>query len=534
MVATDKSLARTIGTWLITVLFFVSALMVVVLSAQGNNIMTRSSQLVVAATQNHLRTAAIAASGLVNWQVLDQYHTEEDTQNQEYEDIKELLIKFGEEHEVLFVYFWRDYGDGQGQFIIDNDTDPETTVGPKDLFEIEEIALEALSGSVSVTDLEAYTPGWDGLLTASAPVYDDEGNIYCIAGVDASDAVILAQKNASGDLVFLQLFVISVSIVFGVFNMALYQRKARQSEAAREKLQYFNNNLRRAFSTYLSGDVVEEIVSDPSRLHLGGIKRRMTALFTDVKDFSRIAERLPPEELVDLLNDYLSTMSDVILENKGTIDKYEGDAIVSFFGAPIELKDHAFRACVSAIIMKRLETELNKKLLQEKRTSAPLLTRIGINTGDMVVGNMGTERKMNYTIMSNAVNLAARLEGVNKQYGTWILTSEDTIQEAGDQIIARRLDKVRVVGIQKPVRLYEVLEIACRADSSLRGWVAAFHNALDLFEARKWEEAAAGFNRVLLIVPNDIPSQVFIKRCEEFMAAPPDETWEGIFTFNEK
>jgi class 3 adenylate cyclase len=532
--AVDNALARKIGTWLITVLFFVSALMVVVLSAQGNNIMTRSSQLVVGATQNHLRAAAMAASGLVDWHVLDQYHTEEDTQNQEYADIKELLIKFAEDHEVLFVYFWRDYGDGQGQFIVDNDTDPETTVGPGSLFEIEDIALEALSGKVSVTDLEAYTPGWEGLITASAPVYDDEGNIYCIAGVDASDEVILAQKNASNDLVVLQIFVITVSFLFGIFNMVLYQRKANQSEAARVKLQYFNNNLRRAFSTYLSEDVVEEIVSDPSRLHLGGIKRRMTALFTDVKDFSGIAEHLPPEELVDLLNDYLSTMSDVILENKGTIDKYEGDAIISFFGAPIELEDHAFRACVSAIIMKRLETELNKKLLQEGRTTMPLLTRIGINTGDMVVGNMGTERKMNYTIMSNAVNLAARLEGVNKQYGTWILASEDTIQEAGDQIIARRLDKVRVVGIQKPVRIYEVLEIACRADSGLREWVAIFHNALALFEAHKWKEAAFGFHRALLISPSDIPTQLFIKRCEEFMASPPDESWEGVFTLNEK
>jgi class 3 adenylate cyclase len=476
----------------------------------------------------------MAASGLVDWTELDKYHTEEDTKNQEYADIKKLLIDFAEDHDVVFVYFWRDYGGGQGQFIVDNDTDPDSTVGPWSLFEIEEVALEALSGSVSVTDLGTYTPDWEGLITASAPVYDADGNIYCIAGVDASDKVILAQSRASRDLLRLQIFVLAVSIVFGVLNMVLYQRKANQSEAARVKLQYFNNNLRRAFSTYLSEDVVEEIVSDPSRLHLGGIKRRMTALFTDVKNFSRIAELLPPEELVDLLNDYLSTMSDVILENKGTIDKYEGDAIISFFGAPVEFEDHAFRACASAITMKRLETELNKKLLQEKRTPAPLLTRIGINTGDMVVGNMGTERKMNYTIMSNAVNLAARLEGVNKQYGTWILASEDTVQEAGEQIIARRLDIIRVVGIQKPVRIYEILEIAGRAGSGLKEWVAVFHAALDLFEAREWKEAAVGFNRVLLMHPNDGPAQLFIKRCEQFMTSPPDKTWDGIFTLNEK
>jgi PAS domain-containing protein len=134
----------------------------------------------------------------------------------------------------------------------------------------------------------------------------------------------------------------------------------RNIEEAHQKLQYFNNNLRRAFSTYLSEDVVEEIVSDPTRLQLGGINRYMTALFTDVRNFARIAEALKPEQLIDLLNYYLSTMSDIILEQKGTIDKYQGDAIISFFGAPLVLEDHALRACLAAIMMKRAEKEANR------------------------------------------------------------------------------------------------------------------------------------------------------------------------------
>ncbi|MDR0300743.1 MAG: adenylate/guanylate cyclase domain-containing protein, partial [Treponema sp.] len=192
--------------------------------------------------------------------------------------------------------------------------------------------------------------------------------------------------------------------------------------------------IRTAFSTYVSDDVVKEIISDPSRLQLGGTKRHMTAIFTDVRSFSTISEQLDPESLVSLLNRYLGAMSDVILAEKGTIDKYEGDAIIAFFGAPLELKDHALHACLSAIAMRKLETELNKTIMEQKLSPMPLLTRIGINTGDMVAGNMGTANKMNYTIMGNAVNLAARLEGVNKQYGTWILASEDTVRETGGKL----------------------------------------------------------------------------------------------------
>jgi adenylate cyclase len=233
------------------------------------------------------------------------------------------------------------------------------------------------------------------------------------------------------------------------------------SYAGSEKEKQF---IRTAFSTYVSHDVVKEIISDPSRLQLGGTKRHMTAIFTDVKAFSTISEQLSPEDLVSLLNRYLSAMSDIVLAEKGTIDKYEGDAIIAFFGAPLELKDHALRACISAINMKKAEDELNQFVVKNNMSPMPLLTRIGINTGDMVAGNMGTENKMNYTIMGNAVNLAARLEGVNKQYGTWILASEDTVREAGDSLLTRKLDRVRVVGINEPVRLHEILDIVENAD----------------------------------------------------------------------
>ncbi|MCL2229845.1 MAG: CHASE2 domain-containing protein [Treponema sp.] len=293
--------------------------------------------------------------------------------------------------------------------------------------------------------------------------------------------------------------------------------------------------IRAAFSTYVSHDVVKEIISDPSRLQLGGAKRHMTAIFTDVKGFSTISEALgDPTKLVSLLNKYLSAMSDVVLEEKGTIDKYEGDAIIAFFGAPNELPDHALRACVSAITMKKIEMELNKEIMEHSLSPIPLYTRIGINTGDMVAGNMGTANKMNYTIMGNAVNLAARLEGVNKQYGTWILASEDTVRQTGDSLLYRKLDRVRVVGINEPVRLCELVDMADTASEQDKKLVKVFHEALENFEKRNWDEAAKGFHEALSIKPDDTPSIIYIDRLKQFSLTPPDDSWDGVYNLTSK
>jgi len=291
--------------------------------------------------------------------------------------------------------------------------------------------------------------------------------------------------------------------------------------------------IRRAFSTYVSGDVVKEIISDPSRLQLGGTMRHMTALFTDVEGFSTISEQLDPESIVGLLNRYLTFMSDAILEEKGTIDKYEGDAIIAFFGAPVPIDDHATRACLSAIAMKRIEAALNKKVLEDKLSPTPLLTRIGINTGDMVAGNMGTGKKMNYTIMGNAVNLAARLEGVNKKYGTWIIISDDTLRETDNRFLTRKLDRVRVVGINEPVGLHELLELEDVASTEQKKMVQVFHQALEYYESRKWNNAIAGFREAKSLEKGG-PSAIYLRRCTTFLDRPPPDTWDGVNNLTEK
>jgi adenylate cyclase len=318
-------------------------------------------------------------------------------------------------------------------------------------------------------------------------------------------------------------------IAFAMFGTVITREII--SYAGSEKEKHF---IRTAFSTYVSGDVVKEIIADPSRLHLGGTKRHMTAIFTDIRGFSTISEKLDAEALVNLLNRYLSAMSDVVLAEKGTIDKYEGDAIIAFFGAPLDLADHALRACVSAITMKKLEAELNVTIMEQKLSPSPLFTRIGINSGDMVAGNMGTENKMNYTIMGNAVNLAARLEGVNKQYGTAILASEATVRETGDHLLTRKLDRVRVVGINEPVRLYELLDTAEQSTPDQKRLVEIFHGALDHFEKRNWKQAANGFKETLAIRADDNPSKIYYERSIEFIKTPPNNTWDGVYNLTSK
>jgi len=292
--------------------------------------------------------------------------------------------------------------------------------------------------------------------------------------------------------------------------------------------------IRNAFSHYLSTDVINELIADPDKLDLGGDKKYLTAMFTDVQGFSSISEDLDPTDLVKLLNAYLTEMSNIILDLKGTIDKYEGDAIIAFFGAPVPFEDHPARACRAAVRMKKIEQHLNEHFVNNKLSPTPVFTRIGINTGEMVVGNMGTKQKMDYTIMGNSVNLASRLEGVNKQYGTWTLISEETYDKGGRDFTVRKMDRVRVVNIKEPVRLYELIDEKAATDANTLETVELFHKGLELFEARQWDAAIAEFRKAQRILTGDGPSDVFVKRCQGFQKKPPPASWDGVFNLSMK
>ena len=218
--------------------------------------------------------------------------------------------------------------------------------------------------------------------------------------------------------------------------------------------------IRQTFSKFVSKSVVDELLKDPKMLQLGGQKKILTVLFSDIRSFTSISERMTPEELVEHLNEYLQAMTDLVIEYDGTLDKYVGDEIMAFWGAPLPQDDHALRACKCAVEMMEILAGLNKKW--EDQGKPALNIGIGLNTGEMVVGNMGSSSRMDYTLMGDNVNLGARLEGTNKQYGTGIIISEFTYEHVKEDIIARELDLVRVKGKERPVKIYELIDIKQR------------------------------------------------------------------------
>ena len=295
--------------------------------------------------------------------------------------------------------------------------------------------------------------------------------------------------------------------------------------------------IKSAFSQCLSKDVVNQIMNDPSSFTLGGKNYQMTAIFTDIQKFSSFSELLTASQLGSLLNFYLTRMSDIIIEEHGTVDKYEGDAIVALVGAPVEMTDHASRACAAAIKMKKAEVVMNQEIVQIASGEKPadmeqdlydafkimvankktIFTRIGMNSGEMIAGYFGSENKKNYTMMGNNVNLASRLEGVNKQYHTnGILISAATRDLFGDEFIVRSLDRVRVVNVNTPIRLYELLETREEASAELLQYVSDWEKAFAAFEAKEYERAAEQFKALSIQNENDNVVRYYLELLQHF------------------
>ncbi len=294
--------------------------------------------------------------------------------------------------------------------------------------------------------------------------------------------------------------------------------------------------IKAAFSQCLSKDVVNQIINDPASFTLGGKKFQMTAIFTDIQKFSSFSELLTAGELGCLLNFYLTRFSEIIIAEHGTVDKYEGDAIVAMVGAPVEMTDHAERACAAAIKMKKAEIVMNEEIeriagaekpagMEEELYSAfkilvankrRIFTRIGINSGEMIAGYFGSQNKKNYTMMGNNVNLASRLEGVNKQYRTGgILISEQTKLLAGDKFVSRMLDKVRVVNVNTPIRLYELLETKEEADEALISYIQRWNEAIEALDNRHYAECLEKIKTLKKERPQDSVADYYINLLEQ-------------------
>ena len=303
------------------------------------------------------------------------------------------------------------------------------------------------------------------------------------------------------------------------------------------------NFLKDSFGTYVSPELIDQMYESGEEPSLGGEEGYHTAFFTDIQSFSAFSEKLTASELVALLNQYLTDMTDVLLENNGTLDKYIGDAIVAFYGAPIEVDDHELWACKTAIQMQENLAVLRKGWIKEGDRWPEIVhnmqNRIGISSGQMVTGNMGSESRMNYTMMGDNVNTAARLESSAKQYGIYIQIADSTYQPIKDKIVVRDLDYVKVMGKEEPVKVWELISEKGKEPEMYKKILPAYHEALKLYQNQDWSKAIEAFKASDALEDmfpgrKTNPSRIYIPRCEHFQSNPPGDDWDGVWTLTSK
>lgn len=287
-----------------------------------------------------------------------------------------------------------------------------------------------------------------------------------------------------------------------------------------------------SFKKFVPSQLVRQLVESGLEANASGQRREVTIFFSDIADFTTISESMRPSELASHLSEYFNELTNIIMEHNGTVDKYIGDAIMAFWNAPVEMKDHAKVACQATLKIFQRVNELEKKWTAEGK---PVFrTRIGLNTGDVVVGNMGSEQRLNYTVIGDPVNLASRLESLNKYYGSNILISQFTHEKCADDFEVRTIDYVLVKGKIKAVSIYELLAEKGDISTMDREYILYYEKAIAYYLKREWGKAIEIFERLLSQKPNDGPCRMFLERCREYKISPPPDSWTGEYAHEKK
>ena len=303
--------------------------------------------------------------------------------------------------------------------------------------------------------------------------------------------------------------------------VALYRVLVEEGEKRR---------VRGAFGQYVSPEVVRRLLEEPDSVKPR--KTSITVLFSDIRGFTTISEALDAQEMAELLNEYLTEMTKIIFRHRGTLDKYIGDAVMAFWGAPFAEAGHADRCCDTALLMMSRLNEMRQDWAATGKP--PLDIGVGVNTGVASVGNMGSSLRYGYTAIGDSVNLASRLEALNKEYGTHILITESTyIALQSERFLLRELDLIQVKGKLLPVTIYEVLTNASVADDG-KALVELFTRAREAYKMRDWNTAKSAYEEILTRWPEDGPSKVFLARCNEYVAQEPPVDWDGVYVLKHK
>ena len=317
-----------------------------------------------------------------------------------------------------------------------------------------------------------------------------------------------------------------LAVVLAYLGTAVYQYLAERQQKAL---------IKNVFSHYISAAVVNELVTNPEKAKLGGDRRELTIFFSDIAGFTSISEVFSnkPEGLVELLNEYLDEMTSIVLKHEGTLDKYEGDAIMAFWGAPIPQKDHALRTCLATLEMQKRLAVLRPKWKKEGKP--PLEVRCGINTGVVIVGNMGGKDRFDYTVIGDSVNLASRLEGANKQYGSNIMISDFTYQHVKDKVVVRELDLIQVKGKTEPVKVWQLLGMTeMSMTDAQKQSLEIYQEGIKLYRQQNWEEAIAYFQQAKTLDPACAVAEINAQRAGLYQLNPPPKDWNGVFVMTTK
>ncbi len=448
------------------------------------------------------------------------------------EEIRDKVIFIGDTTLTSHDYFLTPFRAPARRFVekLQQETATGATLTNISTFGIE-IHAQAFQTILEQAELRKISPGWTiiiilGVGTLSGLLLFHEWNFWVNSAVMLLCASLVwgvGQYLFSARYIWLDLAPLEAAIGLNYISGLGFQRWVAL---------YNRNKIKGAFQQYVSTTVVEEMLRHPEKLHLGGERKFLTVLFSDIRGFTSISEGMESQHLVVFLNAYLTEMTEIILKYHGTLDKYMGDAIMAIYGAPVEQPDHPIRACASALDMMARLRELHAKWQRENK---PLINiGIGINSGQMTVGNMGSEKRFDYTVMGDHVNLGSRLEGTNKEYGTNIIISEFTYQRVHEEFLTRELDFVRVKGKSEPVRIYELLGRPGEVNQERMQAAQQFEHGLSAYRAREWQAAAERFAQALRLCPDDVPSQLYTRRCEAYQQTPPPEEWDGVYTMTHK
>ncbi len=362
------------------------------------------------------------------------------------------------------------------------------------------------------------------IIIASIATYDPK--VWTVSALTVGILLVywLTAFELFARMLYLLPVVFPMSTAVMTFVIALGWSYATEGRAKRQ--------MQKMFGRYVNPHIVRQLAASPDDAGVSGVEVEATVLFSDIEGFTSISEKKSPRELVAFLNEYFAGATKIYLKYNGTIDKFIGDAVMVLFGAPVRSEDHALQACRGAYEFHRSIEKLTK---EARAKGDPVFsTRIGVNSGKMIVGSIGSSLRMEYTAIGDTVNLASRLEGVNKFYGTSLMISEFTAAAAAKEFLLRELDMIRVKGKQHPIKIFEIVCTREEAADAMVAGMDTFQAALEMYRSQRWTDAIALFEKAAIMVPNDPPSVMYVARCREFMQTPPGADWDGVYTMKAK